>query len=83
MIDRSTTRSWDEVPEADYVEQSVPAYPDPAADSDERDLAAQVDRDAFSANPADVVEQSIAVPLDDEDRADIAPEPGPEYAEEI
>ncbi|WP_433711950.1 hypothetical protein ACQP2U_37905 [Nocardia sp. CA-084685] len=70
MTDPSTSRTVDAVPEADYVEQNVPAYDeiadDTADDSAERDLAAAVDRDAFEANPADVVEQSIPVPLDDD-----------------
>ncbi|WP_433682475.1 hypothetical protein [Nocardia sp. CA-119907] len=77
MTDPSTSRTPDEVGEADYVEQSVVAYPDYDDDradiSSERDLVAAVDRDAFSADPADVVEQSIAVPLDDDH------EPGPAY----
>ncbi|WP_194816099.1 hypothetical protein [Nocardia sp. XZ_19_385] len=88
MIDRSTTRTWDEVPEADLMEQSVPAYPDPATEAEafDREVADHVDRDAFTANEADVVEQSIPVPLDDEDRGD--PDAGmdgggPEYTEEI
>ncbi|MEV6277635.1 hypothetical protein [Nocardia sp. NPDC051832] len=88
MIDRSTTRTLDEVPEADLIEQSVPAYPDPAAESEEsaRELADHLDRDAFTANAADVVEQSISVPLDDEYRGDPdapAAAGGPEYTEEI
>ncbi|WP_433758709.1 hypothetical protein [Nocardia sp. CA-135398] len=73
MTDPSTSRTLDEVPEADLVEQSLAAYPeDPAFEDDaadestDRDLAAAVDRDAFEANPADVVEQSIPVPLDDD-----------------
>ncbi|MFX0579685.1 hypothetical protein [Nocardia nepalensis] len=77
MTEPSTSRTLDEVPEADLVEQTVPAYPEDAEDradtSTERDLAAAVDEDAFSANPADVVEQSIPVPLDDDH------EPGPAY----
>ncbi len=76
MTEPSTSHTLDEVSEADYVEQSVPAYPDPedtAGDSSERDLAAAVDQDAFDANPADIVEQSIAVPLDDDRDAE------PEY----
>ncbi|MEU8896612.1 hypothetical protein [Nocardia sp. NPDC048505] len=88
MIDRSTTRTMDEVPEADLAEQSVPAYPDPAAQLSDREVAEHVDRDAFSANEADVVEQSIAVPLDDEDRGDPdafaeIDDGGPGYPEEI
>lgn len=69
MTDPSTSRTIDAVSEADYVEQNVPAYPeidDDTDDSSDRDLAAAVDRDAFDANPADVVEQSIPVPLDDD-----------------
>ncbi|MEV5836467.1 hypothetical protein [Nocardia sp. NPDC052112] len=70
MTDPSTSRTLDEVAQADYVEQQTPAYPDADDDttygSAERDLAAVVDRDAFDANPADIVEQSIAVPLDDD-----------------
>lgn len=72
MTEPSTSRTLDEVPEGDFVEQSVAAYPDPAYPDDtaenntERDLAAAVDRDAFDANPADILEQSIPVPLDDE-----------------
>jgi len=77
MTDPSTPRTFDEVPEADFVEQSVAAYPeyaDDAADTGtESDLVAAVARDAFSADPADVVEQSIPVPLDDDH------EPGPGY----
>jgi hypothetical protein len=77
MTEPSTSRTLDEVPEADRVEQTVPAYPEDAEDradtGTERDLAAAVDQDAFSANPADVVEQSIPVPLDDDH------EPGPAY----
>ncbi|MEV4126536.1 hypothetical protein [Nocardia sp. NPDC049707] len=68
MTEPSTSRTLDEVPEGDFVEQSVAAYPDPAYPDDtaERDLAEAVDRDAFRANPADIVEQSIPVPLDDD-----------------
>jgi len=74
MTDHSTSRTLDEVPEADLVEQSVPAYAEDTADDGiESDLAAAVDRDAFSADPADIVEQSIPVPLDDDH------EPGPGY----
>ncbi|GAB2646000.1 hypothetical protein [Nocardia goodfellowii] len=88
MIDRSTTRTFDEVPEADLAEQSVPAYPDPGTESEsfDREVADRVDRDAFTANEADVVEQSISVPLDDEDRDDPdagVDDGGPAYTEEI
>ncbi|MBH0778374.1 hypothetical protein [Nocardia bovistercoris] len=66
MIDRSTFRTTDEVSEADLAEQAAPAYPDDPA---EVDLADAVARDIWSADPADVVEQSIPAPLDDEDFA--------------
>jgi hypothetical protein len=68
MADRSTPRVVDEVPEADLAEQSIPAYPDdPDADTDiEQEIAVAVDRDALNASPADVIEQSIPVPLDDD-----------------
>ncbi|MFI5541415.1 hypothetical protein ACIA5H_34040 [Nocardia sp. NPDC051900] len=61
----------DAIPEADLAEQSVPAYPEEPvlADEPEQDEAvgrATPERDTFEANPADVIEQSIAVPLDDE-----------------
>jgi hypothetical protein len=58
----------DEVPEADLVEQSIPAYPDdPAADTGiEQEIGVAVDRDALETNAADVIEQSIPVPLDDD-----------------
>lgn len=73
MIDYESARPLDEVPEADRVEQEQsafrdddpddPAYSDAAVYTD--DLAAEVDRDADSANVADVIEQSIPVPFDD------------------
>jgi hypothetical protein len=69
MTEPSTSHTLDEVPEADFAEQSVPAYPDADADTDDTQLTATVDRDTWSADPADVVEQSIPVPLDDEERA--------------
>ncbi|ONM47157.1 hypothetical protein B0T44_11495 [Nocardia donostiensis] len=68
----------DEVPEADLAEQSVPAYPDDPAYSDidsgafpEDTAATDVEpgpslRDNWNANTADIVEQSISVPLEDE-----------------
>ncbi|MFD4431903.1 hypothetical protein [Nocardia sp. NPDC058497] len=74
MIDHETARPLDEVPEADRIEQEQsvfsaddpddPAFFDAADYSDQ--MAANVDRDAFTANPADVIEQTIAVPFDDE-----------------
>ncbi|MGQ4617766.1 hypothetical protein [Nocardia sp. R7R-8] len=62
----------DAVPEADLAEQSVPAYPEEpvlADDSPEQEDAvarATLERDIFEANPADVIEQSIVVPIDDD-----------------
>ncbi|MFE7722629.1 hypothetical protein ACFU44_26725 [Nocardia rhizosphaerihabitans] len=74
MIDYEATRPLDEVPEADRIEQEQTAFtaddPDDPAFSDAADysdqMAANVDRDAFTANPADVIEQTIPVPFDDE-----------------
>lgn len=79
MADRNTSRIVDAVPEADFVEQNMPAYPADGAEIEDTpddtaaELSAAVERDAFSADPADVVEQSIPVPLDD-DR-----DPDPDY----
>ncbi|MBF6196054.1 hypothetical protein [Nocardia implantans] len=62
----------DAVPEADLAEQSVPAYPeepvlaDDLPEQDELVGRAALERDTFEANPADVLEQSIAVPIDDD-----------------
>lgn len=62
----------DAVPEADLAEQSIPAYPEEPVlpdDVSEREESAEravIERDVWDANPADVVEQSISVPLDDE-----------------
>ncbi|MEV0434365.1 hypothetical protein [Nocardia sp. NPDC050413] len=75
MIDYDTARPLDEVPEADRVEQEQSAFRDDAPDDpafvDSADyteeMAARVDQDADRANPADVIEQSIEVPLDDGD----------------
>ncbi|WP_338768509.1 hypothetical protein V7968_03810 [Nocardia vulneris] len=75
MTDRSTVRDIDPVPEADLAEQSMPAYPDELGypddgpDQDGRlapDLAEKAAPDRWNADPADVVEQSIEVPFDDE-----------------
>ncbi|WP_431966843.1 hypothetical protein [Nocardia sp. bgisy134] len=75
MIDRSTPRTLDDAPEADRVEQSTPAYQ--TDDTDDRAAAETgveratrdaVDRDVWQANEADIIEQSIPVPIDDEDR---------------
>ncbi|MFF7938979.1 hypothetical protein [Nocardia gamkensis] len=62
----------DAVPEADLAEQSVPAYPEEpvvADDLPEQDDAvgrAIPEREVLEANPADVLEQSIVVPMDDD-----------------
>lgn len=65
----------DAIPEADLAEQSVPAYPeepvlaDDLPEQDEQDELvgrATLERGTFEANPADVIEQSIAVPIDDD-----------------
>ncbi|MFE1593650.1 hypothetical protein [Nocardia sp. NPDC058705] len=73
MIDYEAARPLDEVPEADRIEQEQsafrdgdpddPAYLDAADYTDE--MAANITRDADTANPADVIEQTIPVPLDD------------------
>ncbi|WP_067844657.1 hypothetical protein [Nocardia lijiangensis] len=75
MIDRSTPRTLDDAPEADRVEQSTPAYEMDDADDRavadtvvEREARAVGDRDVWGANEADIIEQSISVPIDDEDR---------------
>ncbi|MEV0356711.1 hypothetical protein AB0H71_11665 [Nocardia sp. NPDC050697] len=59
MVDRSTPATF-EVSEADLAEQSRPVDPDDVAPSPE------IPGDLWSADPADVVEQRIEVPLDDE-----------------
>ncbi|MFE3321412.1 hypothetical protein [Nocardia sp. NPDC059195] len=73
MIDKEMARTRDEVPEADRVEQEQsafrdddpddPAYFDAAEYTDE--MAAKIARDADTANPADVIEQTIPVPFDE------------------
>jgi hypothetical protein len=52
-----------DAPEADYLEQHQPATPD-----DPEDVAGPlvVDPDV-EANPADVLEQAVPVPVDDEE----------------
>ncbi|MFJ9367699.1 hypothetical protein ACIRRA_25215 [Nocardia sp. NPDC101769] len=66
MIDRI-----DAVPEADYVEQSTPAYAadevnseTPESDSEITSLPA--DDNGWTASEGDLVEQAIPVPLDDD-----------------
>lgn len=76
--------AFEAVPEADRAEQELPAYPDdaPYTDIDPRSVpedislpdespVVPVDRDVWDADPADLAEQSIPVPLgDDYDGAD-------------
>ncbi|MFI6167244.1 hypothetical protein ACIBCN_10705 [Nocardia sp. NPDC051052] len=73
MTNRSTSADIYAVPEADLAEQSIPAYPNDTGYLDEGpDQDGGVDQeiaetlDAGRADPADVIEQSITVPLDDE-----------------
>ncbi|GAB0104853.1 hypothetical protein JMUB6875_38290 [Nocardia sp. JMUB6875] len=67
MIDRI-----DSVPEADSVEQSIPAYPvDEVLDSDSEITDVPAADIGWTASEGDLVEQSIPVPLDD-DREDSA-----------
>ncbi|MFI1919030.1 hypothetical protein [Nocardia sp. NPDC020380] len=69
-------RTADAVPEADYIEQHIPAYPD--RDSDQlEDADTEIDAvpagdSGWTASEGDLVEQAIAVPMDDYD------EPGSE-----
>ncbi|MEU4314649.1 hypothetical protein [Nocardia sp. NPDC024068] len=71
--------AFEEVPEADRAEQAAPAYPDdaPYTDIDPRsvpddqavpDEAIPVlgDRDTLEADPVDLAEQAIPVPLGDD-----------------
>ncbi|GAB2542284.1 hypothetical protein [Nocardia heshunensis] len=64
MIDRI-----DAVPEADYAEQSILAYPAAEADSETPDSEINplpADDNGWTASEGDLVEQSIAVPMDDD-----------------
>jgi hypothetical protein len=64
MTDRNPPGTIDAVPEADFVEQTVSAYPGVEDDETESTLpAGMIDREA---SEADVLEQSIPVPLDDD-----------------
>ncbi|AYF73574.1 hypothetical protein D7D52_06575 [Nocardia yunnanensis] len=57
----------DAVPEADSVEQSIPANPVDAVLDSESELIEVPSADSgFNADEGDLVEQSIPVPLDDE-----------------
>ncbi|MFE9784758.1 hypothetical protein ACFYO7_05175 [Nocardia salmonicida] len=71
MIDDEPARPLDEVPEADRIEQEQSAFrdddPDDPAYSDTAEMAAEIAREADTANPADVIEQTIAVPFDEAD----------------
>lgn len=73
-----TDRTADAVPEADYIEQHIPAYPDREIDSDQLDDAdteigaVPTGDSGWTASEGDLVEQAIAVPIDDYD------EPGSE-----
>ncbi|MBF6333717.1 hypothetical protein [Nocardia transvalensis] len=70
MTDRTLdTGAIDAVPEADYMEQTLPAYPD--ADEDDT-IVVPTGEPAWEASEADVIEQSIPVPLDDDYEGDTA-----------
>ncbi|MEU4839096.1 hypothetical protein [Nocardia testacea] len=75
--------AFEAVPEADRAEQAAPAYPDdaPYGDIDPRSVPDDVPvpdepllvggrPDEWHANPADIAEQSIAVPLGDDYEGD-------------
>ncbi|MFD7844716.1 hypothetical protein ACFV4K_17480 [Nocardia sp. NPDC059764] len=63
MTDRT-----DAVPEADYVEQHIPAVPDDESDLESDSEITQVPADdaGWTASEGDLVEQSIPVPVDDD-----------------
>ena len=71
MIDDEPARPLDEVPEADRIEQEQSAFrdddPDDPAYSDAAEIAADIARVADTADPADVIEQTIPVPFDEAD----------------
>ena len=58
-----------ETPDADWVEQLAPAGEDPDAEADSS-MPASIRADEVDADEADLVEGAIAVPLEDEYRAD-------------
>ncbi|BCK58763.1 hypothetical protein [Nocardia wallacei] len=63
MTDRTLdTGAIDAVPEADFMEQTVPAYPE----DDDTDTEVPVGATEREATEADLLEQSIPVPLDDD-----------------
>lgn len=53
-----------DVPEADLAEQRIPAD---ASDDDGLDPALLENADDTDANPADLIDQAISVPLPDDD----------------
>lgn len=55
----------DPVPGADYIDQTVPADPNAVDSVDVEALAAELDT-PWPAPEADLIEQSITVPLDDD-----------------
>ena len=65
MTDRTIdTGAIEAVPEADFMEQTIAAYPDVVDDDTEADLPTDAgDREAAEA---DVIDQSLGVPLDDD-----------------
>ncbi|MFB7876452.1 MULTISPECIES: hypothetical protein [unclassified Nocardia] len=74
MSDYDPARPLDEVPEADRVEQEQSAFHDDDADdpafadaADYAEVAARVALDSGNANPADVIEQTLTVPYEDEE----------------
>ena len=68
-IDPDDNQLADDVPAADAAEQHQPAA-DSADDAglDPREVANLLQRDA---NPSDVIDQAIIVPLPDDDRDDV------------
>ncbi|MBB5914455.1 hypothetical protein BJY24_003322 [Nocardia transvalensis] len=66
-----TDRTIDTVPEADFAEQTVPAYPDVEDDDTEADVPVGTDREATEA---DIIDQAIPVPIDDDYEAESEPE---------
>ncbi|GAA5044385.1 hypothetical protein [Nocardia callitridis] len=72
MVDRDTSRTLDAIPEADLAEQAALAYPDDPADprvepDDSEYEPRTAHRDEWDADPADVADQAVPVPFDDED----------------
>ncbi|MGW1743235.1 hypothetical protein ACWCPQ_31005 [Nocardia sp. NPDC001965] len=77
-LPRTEPGAFDAVPEADRAEQAAPAYPDdaPYTDIDPRSIPDDMPipdepvlvggGDEWSANPADIAEQAVPVPLGDD-----------------